>query len=182
MQSTISWPHISHMYFRTIIIVIRAAANCLCCILFISVGLCAQHYCVHNFNFRCIFSTSNRYFSSHWRICHHSTESQRSWWWIKHCSSWHYIRPTLQIYRYEHIWLLNCLGDKQHLTLLNSIDIYRACLWVSRNALFWKSQTHSVNDSIYNFDWVFLEIPVKNCMVRMLLTGPIDSVLIIFSH
>ena len=29
---------------------------------------------------------------------------------------------------------------------------------------------HSVNDSIYDFDWVFLEIPVKNCIVGMLLT------------
>ena len=37
-----------------------------------------------------------------------------------------------------------------------------------------ESQTHSVNDSIYNFDRVFLEIPVENCMVGMLLTYTID--------
>ena len=29
------------------------------------------------------------------------------------------------------------------------------------NAIFWKSQTQSVNESIYDFDWVSLEIPVK---------------------
>ena len=40
------------------------------------------------------------------------------------------------------------------------------------NALFWKSQTHSVNDSIYDFDGVSLEIPVKNNIVGMLLTCP----------
>ena len=28
---------------------------------------------------------------------------------------------------------------------------------------------HSVYDGIYDFDWVFLEVPVKNCIVRMLL-------------
>ena len=37
----------------------------------------------------------------------------------------------------------------------------RACQRVSHNALFWKSQTNSVNDSIYDFVGVFLEIPVK---------------------
>ena len=53
--------------------------------------------------------------------------------------------------------------------------IIRACQWVSHNALFLKSQTHSVNvhDSIYDIDWVFLEIPVKNCIVGMLLTCPL---------
>ena len=29
---------------------------------------------------------------------------------------------------------------------------HRACQLVSHNALFWKSQTQSVNDSIYDFD------------------------------
>ena len=42
-------------------------------------------------------------------------------------------------------------------------------LWVPDNACFWISQTHSVNDSMYEFDWVFLEISVKNCIVGMLL-------------
>ena len=37
-------------------------------------------------------------------------------------------------------------------------------------ALFWKSQTHSANDGIYDYEWVFLEIPVKNCIVGMLYT------------
>ena len=32
---------------------------------------------------------------------------------------------------------------------------------------------HSVNDSIYDFDWVFVEIPVKCCIVGMTLTRPI---------
>ena len=50
------------------------------------------------------------------------------------------------------------------------IIVQTACQWVSHNALFWKSQTHSVNDTIYNFNWVLLEIPVKNCIVGMLLT------------
>ena len=53
-------------------------------------------------------------------------------------------------------------------------QVNKACWWVSHNALFWKSQTHSVNDSIHNFDWVFLEIPVKNCIVGYSLTCPID--------
>ena len=48
----------------------------------------------------------------------------------------------------------------------------RACSWVSQNALFSKSQTPSVNDSI-DFEWVILEIPVINCIVGMLLTCPI---------
>ena len=34
--------------------------------------------------------------------------------------------------------------------------------------LFWNSQTHSVNNSIYDFDWVFQEIPVKNRIEGML--------------
>ena len=41
-----------------------------------------------------------------------------------------------------------------------------ACLWVSHNAFFRNSQRNSVNDSIYDFDWVFLEIPVKYCIIR----------------
>ena len=32
-----------------------------------------------------------------------------------------------------------------------------------------------VNDSIYDFDWVFLEIPAQNCIMGMLLTQPICS-------
>ena len=40
----------------------------------------------------------------------------------------------------------------------------------SHNVLFWKTQTHSVIDSIYDIDLVFLENPVKNCIVGMLLT------------
>ena len=53
------------------------------------------------------------------------------------------------------------------------ITLNRACLCVSHNALFWESRTHSVNDSSYDFDWVFLEIAVKNCIVGMFLTCPI---------
>ena len=52
-----------------------------------------------------------------------------------------------------------------------------ACYRVSHNALFRTSQTHSGNDSISDFDWVFLEIPVKNCIVGMLLTCPIACVI-----
>ena len=37
-----------------------------------------------------------------------------------------------------------------------------------------KCQTLRVNDNIYDFDSVFLEIPVKNCIMGMLLTCPID--------
>ena len=44
---------------------------------------------------------------------------------------------------------------------------------VSHNALFRNSQTHSVNESIYDFDRVFLGIPVKNWIVGMLSTCPI---------
>ena len=53
-----------------------------------------------------------------------------------------------------------------------------ACWWVSNNALFWKSQTHSVNDSIhvYGFAWAFLEIPVKNCIVGILWAFSISNI------
>ena len=44
---------------------------------------------------------------------------------------------------------------------------------VSHDALFWNSQVCSVNDTIYHFDWVFLGIPVQNCIGGMLLTYPI---------
>ena len=53
------------------------------------------------------------------------------------------------------------------------ITLNRACLRVSHNALFWESRTHSVNDSIYDFDWVILKIAVKNCIIEMFLTCPI---------
>ena len=33
------------------------------------------------------------------------------------------------------------------------------------NALFGSSHSHSVIDSIYDFDWALLEIPLKNCIV-----------------
>ena len=36
----------------------------------------------------------------------------------------------------------------------------------------WKSQTHSFNDSICDFQWVFQETPVKNCIMGMLVTCP----------
>ena len=41
--------------------------------------------------------------------------------------------------------------------------------------IIWKSQAHSVNYSIYDFHWVFLEIPEKNSIVGMLLTCPIPD-------
>ena len=31
----------------------------------------------------------------------------------------------------------------------------------------------TLNDSVYDFDWVFLEIPEKNCNMGMLFTCPI---------
>ena len=57
----------------------------------------------------------------------------------------------------------------------------RACWWVSHNAWFRNSQTHSVNDSIKYFDRVFLQVPVKNCYVGMflyalLISGVCDGV------
>ena len=39
-----------------------------------------------------------------------------------------------------------------------------------RQNIVLESQTRSVNDGIYDFDWVFPEIPLKNCIVGMLLT------------
>ena len=50
-------------------------------------------------------------------------------------------------------------------TLLLGNENFRKYLVVqiSHNA-FWNSQTHSVNDSIYDFDRVFLENPVKNAL------------------
>ena len=49
----------------------------------------------------------------------------------------------------------------------------RQCWRISHIALLWNSQTHSVNDTIYDFDWVFLEIPVKIFIVGVILTCPI---------
>ena len=54
------------------------------------------------------------------------------------------------------------------LVCLSSLPCY---CQVSHNALFWKSHARSVNDSIYDFDWVVLEIPVKNCIEGKLLTS-----------
>ena len=44
------------------------------------------------------------------------------------------------------------------------------------NALFWKSQKYSINDSIYNFDLVFLEVKTAlwECWLHALLN--IESV------
>ena len=53
---------------------------------------------------------------------------------------------------------------------------YSACKWVSHNAIFWKFQKQWVNDSIYVFKWVFLEIPIKICFVWMFLTCLIVTV------
>ena len=36
---------------------------------------------------------------------------------------------------------------------------------------------HSVNDRIYGFDWVFLEITVENCIVGMFLICLIGAVI-----
>ena len=47
--------------------------------------------------------------------------------------------------------------------ITSDLKLNMAFQWVSHNALFWKSQTHWFNDSIYDFDWMFLEILVKNC-------------------
>ena len=33
-----------------------------------------------------------------------------------------------------------------------------------------KFQMHSVNDNIYDFDWVCIETPVRDCVIGMLLT------------
>ena len=38
----------------------------------------------------------------------------------------------------------------------------------SHNALFCNSQTQSVKDGMSDFDWVFLEYPLKSCVVNML--------------
>ena len=53
---------------------------------------------------------------------------------------------------------------------------------VSRNALFQNSQTHSVNDSIKDFDWLVLQISVKNCIVGMLSTYNIPSLFQCMCH
>ena len=53
--------------------------------------------------------------------------------------------------------------------IMNTLVFNMVCEWLSDNALFWKS----VNDSLYDFDWVFPEIPVKSCIVGMLLACPI---------
>ena len=37
------------------------------------------------------------------------------------------------------------------------------------NAVYRNTQANSVNNSLSDFDWVFLEIPVKDCIVGMLL-------------
>ena len=84
-------------------------------------------------------------------------------------------------------WYNQCYFMNQHAALqtfwwqwwpLESLDqeivSNRACCWVSHNALFLKTQTHTLTDSRYEFDWVFLEIPMKNCIVGMLLTRPIS--------
>ena len=82
----------------------------------------------------------------------------------------------LKVIRYNEWYEFQCWMHNIHV-LSYSWLINRACQWIFHNALFWKSQTHSVNESIYGFDGVFLEIPVKNCIVDMLLTCPICVIL-----
>ena len=78
----------------------------------------------------------------------------------------------LIITRLRYVWYEPERGSSS-VSYYNLYKYMPACKWVSHNALLWESQTHSVNDSIYDFDRVFLEIPVKNCIVGMLLTCPI---------
>ena len=56
--------------------------------------------------------------------------------------------------------------------LRNNAFLNRACTRASHNALFWKSQTQSVNARQMNFDWIFQEILVKNCIVEMFINLP----------
>ena len=80
-------------------------------------------------------------------------------------------------------WWQSILQWSLHLT---AIQVYDYMLWLRASVSFWLTNMfpighvneypimqffgnprHSANDSIYNFDWVFLEIPVKNCIVGM---------------
>ena len=61
---------------------------------------------------------------------------------------------------------------KEYLTM-HYCEIMHCCIIMH----YWKSQTHSVNDSIYDFYLVFLEIPMENCIVGMLLICPISRLL-----
>ena len=70
----------------------------------------------------------------------------------------------------------------------NFLSVHRKCNHffykkglLMNNAVLWDSQTHSVNNRIHVFDfnWVFLEIPMKHCIGGMLLTCAIT---ISFSH
>ena len=81
------------------------------------------------------------------------------------------FEPTLGDLYFQ-AWLPVCLCSS--VVLIIHVDDY------PRNALFWKSQTHSVNDSIhvYDFIWIFLEISVKNCIVGILLACHIIMVCI----
>ena len=67
-----------------------------------------------------------------------------------------YIPDIGEVSSSVHTFIVDCIPITE---MCNN----NACWWVSQNALFWKSQTHSFNDNIKDFDQVFLGIPVKNC-------------------
>ena len=70
-----------------------------------------------------------------------------------------YTLSTAELWCHTPTTHLCCDNKKSSESLLfNRASIYP----LSNNASFWKSQTNSVNDSIYDFDWVILEIPIKN--------------------
>ena len=91
-----------------------------------------------------------------WLMVVTSNSSTKGWYGMSPPSSeWYDIVWALRLWHapasagmiYIAVWA-QCIHYQQIQTHFS-----RACLWVSRSALFWKSQTHSVNDSIYDFDW-----------------------------
>ena len=55
--------------------------------------------------------------------------------------------------------------------IIGNVNAYRTTHYLNY-------QTHSVNDSLLNLDWVFREIPVKNFIAGMLLACPISMALL----
>ena len=54
-------------------------------------------------------------------------------------------------------------GDKPALNHIIKTAYKWTCQWVLNIALFWKSRTPSVNDSVYHFDCVFLDSEKLYC-------------------
>ena len=84
---------------------------------------------------------------------------------------------------YQQIWPKYSKSNTQSLTELPRKSPLTRLIIIANNMMGHVNEyptmhyfrKNSVNGSIYDFDWVFLESPVKNCIDEMLFRCPIES-------